>query len=329
MPADRCVYFHRKPTDGTVFYVGIGSRHRSRALSGRNRYWNRIVSDLGKPIVEIVADGLTIEAAAEIEKRWIRHFGLENLANISPGGDGLFGATPSEETRRKLSAASSGENNPRYGKPCSPETRRKISAANSNPPEEKRRKLREANLGKTIPAEVRTKIGDASRGKPRPDDVRRKISESHKGKVFSDEHRRKIGEASANRSEETRRKISEANKGRVTSEETRRKLSEALGGENNPIFGKPRSEETKKKIGEANKGRLAGSKNNNYDDKVYTFSHANHGVVHCTQLSLRTEYDLDPGKTSLLVNGKRNIHKGWRLLAAANDNAPNEAKEAS
>jgi hypothetical protein len=43
----------------------------------------------------------------------------------------LYGKSRSEETKRKLSEANKGENNPLYGKTLSPEHRRKLSEANS------------------------------------------------------------------------------------------------------------------------------------------------------------------------------------------------------
>ena len=54
------------------------------------------------------------------------------------------GVTLSEETRRKMSEANKGENNPFYGKHHSDEARRKISEAAKNMSEEHRRKLSEA-----------------------------------------------------------------------------------------------------------------------------------------------------------------------------------------
>ena len=80
--------------------------------------------------------------------------------------------------------------------------------------------------------ETRRKISEANKGKTLSEEARRKISEANKGKPLSEEHRRKIGEARKGKkhSEESRRKMSEAQKGKKHSEETRRKISEAQIG---------------------------------------------------------------------------------------------------
>lgn len=80
------------------------------------------------------------------------------------------------------------------------------------------------------------------------DETRKKMSEAQKGRTFSDESRRKMSEAAKNKvlSAETRRKISESNKGRIVTEETRRKISEAQKGRH-------LSEEHYRNVCEANK----------------------------------------------------------------------------
>lgn len=71
------------------------------------------------------------------------------------------------------------------------------------------------------------------------EETKKKISEANKGKTFSEEHKRKISEAKKGKSngrkgkhfsEETRRKMSEARKRKPKSEEWRRKHSEANRG---------------------------------------------------------------------------------------------------
>ena len=72
----------------------------------------------------------------------------------------MYGKTPSEETRRKMSEAKSGENHPMYRKPLSEEHKRKLSEANTgenNPnyrkphSEESLRKMSEAKSGENNP----------------------------------------------------------------------------------------------------------------------------------------------------------------------------------
>lgn len=152
----------------------------------------------------------------------------------------------SEETKRKISDAMKGENNPNFGKHFSEKHRRKISMANK---------------GKTNSEEARKKISESLKGKHHSEEQKRKISQSLSGRVLSEETKRRISNArkgghisegqkvklrelrkGKRHTEETKRKISEASKGRQFSEETRKKLSEA---NKNP------SEETRRKMSEA------------------------------------------------------------------------------
>ena len=83
------------------------------------------------------------------------------------------------------------------------------------------------------------------------EETRKKISDAQKGKTHTEESRKKMSESKKNISEETRRKIGEASKGRnkdrIVSEETRRKMSESGKG-------RTHSEDSKKKMSEASKG---------------------------------------------------------------------------
>ena len=55
------VYLHRKPIDGSIFYVGIGNKEkRANHFYGRNAHWNNTYKKYGVG-VEIVAIGLTRE----------------------------------------------------------------------------------------------------------------------------------------------------------------------------------------------------------------------------------------------------------------------------
>ena len=70
-----------------------------------------------------------------------------NGYNLSEGGDG---GIPSDETRKKMSLAHSGEKNAMFGKTHSEETKRKLSRINKGKPmcEETKRKIREKSKWK-------------------------------------------------------------------------------------------------------------------------------------------------------------------------------------
>lgn len=87
--AGSCVYLHRRRTDNTVFYVGMGSRHRSMATGGRNHLWSEVYRAHGR-LVQIVDVFDTHEAARHAEMEVIdllRQMGVE-LTNCSDGGEG-------------------------------------------------------------------------------------------------------------------------------------------------------------------------------------------------------------------------------------------------
>ena len=130
------VYLWICPVKLYVFYVGKAKGHR-----GYDFYGNRGRNVLCKvkslktagfvPIVEIVKDNLSSEAAYNLEKELISFYGRKDLGkgllrNGTDGGDGATGrkgfkrGPVSKETKRKLSLANK-------GKVISKEVRRKMS----------------------------------------------------------------------------------------------------------------------------------------------------------------------------------------------------------
>ena len=194
------------------------------------------------------------------------------------------GKTLSEGHRQKISAATRGENNPRYGQPG--------WNRGKSTPEETRRKISEAKKGKPSPLkgrkrppfseEHRRKLSKASKGKkrgPHSEEAKRKMSEANKGIPKSPEHRAKLSEVKKGKpgkphSPKTRRKMSESMRNspkakaqreklrqQPVSAETRKKRSIALSGKNNPRYGKPGtlkgktfSKEHRQRISESKKG---------------------------------------------------------------------------
>ncbi|OKP79765.1 hypothetical protein BTE77_06655 [Ensifer adhaerens] len=244
----------------------------------------------GKPTVEIVAHGLTIEEASRIEIALIESIGLAKLTNISPGG-----STHTEESRRKVGEASKGRRH-------SEESKRKIGDAS--------RGDKNPNYGKPLSDEMRQRISATLKGRSLPNETRRKISESLKGITRSEETRRKIGDA--------HRGANSPLYGKPLSDDHRKKLSDALSG-------KPKKEEHKRKLRD---GRL-GENNPNADVSSYIFTHAVHGTIHCTRHELRAKYSLQSYGISKLVLGKLPSYHGWRIFSAANANTADGMERAN
>lgn len=101
------VYVHRRESDGRPFYVGKGSGRRAFVKSGRCAHWQNIVRKHGYS-VSIVKDGMSEACASSLEKALIYVIGLQNLCNISPGGDGTRGVVFSDETLGKMRLAKLG-----------------------------------------------------------------------------------------------------------------------------------------------------------------------------------------------------------------------------
>lgn len=127
-----CVYMHTTPSEKR--YIGITcQRPAHRRWRGGNAYrqqpyfWSAIQKYGWKNIKhEILADGLTKEAAQEEEKRLIALFNTNNQKygyNCTFGGEGACGYTYTEEQRKRRSESLRGEKNPMYGRKFTQEER--------------------------------------------------------------------------------------------------------------------------------------------------------------------------------------------------------------
>jgi len=151
-----------------------------------------------------------------------------------------------QSQRDKISEANRGENSPMYGKSPSEETRRKISKTLTG----RYRGKDSPNYGKHLPEEVKEKVRatkirkgqrpsrraielsvEKTKGVPLSEEHRRKISEARKGMKFTEEHRRHLSEVRRGRklTEETKRKISLAEKGRKHTAYQDQRIREATG----------------------------------------------------------------------------------------------------
>ena len=90
----KVVYIHRKKTDDTIFYIGIGNEDRPYSKE-RSVVWHRTVKKYGY-YIEVILKDLSKEEACEIEIYLIEKFGRRDknkgyLVNLTDGGDGVVG----------------------------------------------------------------------------------------------------------------------------------------------------------------------------------------------------------------------------------------------
>lgn len=194
-----CVYKHTSPS-GKV-YVGITCQVPEYRWANGNGYkqcaaFFNAIKKYGWDNIqhEIVLDGLTEDEAKRKECELIKQFKAQDRKhgyNLTAGGDGM--SNPSEETRRKLSAAHKGKR-PSLGYRHTEDAKRRIGEAS---------KGNTWNIGRKASEGTKAKLSKARTGMRFPNrlpptvETRRKISEANKGRVFSEEVRRKIGESNA------------------------------------------------------------------------------------------------------------------------------------
>lgn len=150
------------------------------------RAWNKYKEEnFSFEILELCAE----DRLDEIEIKYIEMYDALNPEkgyNIEPGGnknkhlseetkqklrESHLGKTMSEESRRKMSKAQSGEGNGMYGKHHSEEAKKKMSKAKKGKPghpcsDYAKERARQANLGKIVPEETRKKLSESHMGQP-------------------------------------------------------------------------------------------------------------------------------------------------------------------
>lgn len=157
------VYDHWRPDKGACFYVGKGKGKRAWDLKNqRNRYHKAITSkliSLGLAVdVRIVISGLSSATALSLEIDRISMYGVENLSNMTGGGDGM--SNPTIETLKKIS-----------------DSRRATFAKMT--PEERRERLGRGK-GFFVSAETRKKLSLSSTGRRHKPDAKARISAARK-----------------------------------------------------------------------------------------------------------------------------------------------------
>jgi hypothetical protein len=116
------VYLHRYasgPKQGEVFYVGKGNGNRHKWTHKRSKYWRNIFAKYGF-VPEIVMRFENESCAFSFERALIRHYGRRNLCNLTDGGEGVSGFSPTKEQRANMARAQKGRKH-------SKETREKMS----------------------------------------------------------------------------------------------------------------------------------------------------------------------------------------------------------
>lgn len=173
------IYAHTRNDTNQIFYIGKGKGNRAYSKNKRNPHWHNIVNKVGYS-VEILARFNSEQDAFQQEINCIKW--LDNLCNLTKGGEGCSGMTLSDEAKHKIRAANLGK---------------KLS-------DEHKIKLLAANLGRKFSEEHKAKIGAASRG-----------NTYCAGRILSDETKAKIGAAILGKkhTSETRAKLSEIQSG--------------------------------------------------------------------------------------------------------------------
>jgi hypothetical protein len=180
---------------------------------------------------EMLVEYITEDEANVLEVFYIKehHSFHPHGYNLTEGGGN---ASPSEETRAKLSAANKGKVSPHKGIPKSEEHKAKLSAVKKGKKhtEETKTKLSTINKGKKLSAETIAKRSATVMGAKRSEETKAKMSAAGKGKIIS---------------EETKDKMSAAKKGKPLSKETTAKRIAAHRTLSNETKAKMRSSRLK------------------------------------------------------------------------------------
>lgn len=200
------IYKHTSPSDKV--YIGITCQSVERRWrDGKGyelqKYFYRAIEKYGWDNFkhEILYENLEERQAKVLEMSLIFYYDSTNPKlgyNLTKGGEGHFGYSPTEETRKKLSETHKGRTPWNKGKTdvFSEETRKKIS---------------EASKGRHLSDESKKKISEANKGSERTEEERRKISEKAKERYKNKENNPMFGK---HHTEETKKKLSESHKGK-------------------------------------------------------------------------------------------------------------------
>lgn len=199
------VYAHIRKDNGSIFYIGKGSGKRANVVKKRNKHWTNVANKAGYTI-KILHENLTEYEAMNLEIKIISEIGLDNLCNMTNGGEGTSGFKMSDEQKKVLISNLT-------GRKFSKETREKISKALTGKKrdsglveahaammrgrkhsKEHVEKIRASLIGRVCSEYTRDKISKAHIGSKRTYEARLKMSESHIGSKRTLESRKKQSE---------------------------------------------------------------------------------------------------------------------------------------
>lgn len=163
------VYAHKRADDGSVFYIGKGTKRRAYNKS-RNSHWKNIVAKHGYTI-EFLATGLDEEFAFLVEQEAIDLYRRRGfvLANKTDGGEGSTGYKHTQDHKEALKGNKFGQKS--WG----------LTFLGKSHTEESRKRMSDSRVGNT------NKLG-----KKMPEESKKKLSELKKDKPLSDEHKTNI-----------------------------------------------------------------------------------------------------------------------------------------
>jgi len=108
-----CVYVLKRNDNNNVFYVGKGLKKRAYEKRNRNEHCTRIMNKYGY-YVEIIKWFNEEQLAFDLEKEMIKEIGIDNITNITLGGEGVSGRVPSKSQRKKCSISNKGTSPSEY-----------------------------------------------------------------------------------------------------------------------------------------------------------------------------------------------------------------------
>jgi len=208
----------------TPYYIGKGKGERIYKKSNRC-----CPPPKDRSNIIILKKNLTEKEAFRHEMYMIAVFGRKDLGtgilrNKTNGGEGKSGFVMNDDIKNKISKAVKGENHPLYGKTPSEETKEKMSIANK---------------GRVISDEWRKKISDSHKGcsgtygfagKTHSEETKQKMREMNCGRTHSEETKNKLRLLNGGKNH--------YQYGKPLLPQTKQKLKEINTGQRNPNYGK-------------------------------------------------------------------------------------------